>query len=163
MNILRTAFVAVAAITLSAMSTTAQSPHVEWVALPDALSSAPDSNRLIVLDLYTDWCGWCKRMERDTYADDAVVAYIAEHFIASRLNPEKEGKVTYDDHEYSFAEFGSALGVRGYPTTAFFNQKGELLTTVAGYIGPDEFLKILRFFGDGSYQSMSWEEYRKGS
>ena len=159
MNILKPAAVAmVAIVTVSIMN--ADTSAVSWKSITEALQEAPKSRKLILLDVYTDWCGWCKRMDRDTYADSSVAAYLDQRFIASKMNPEKEGTVEYDGKSFSQREFGAALGINGYPATAFFNEKNELLTVVPGYIKPEEFLKILKYFGDDHYKTMKWEEYQ---
>src|SRR5688572_15447498 len=116
-----------------------------WRSINEALSEAPEENKFILLDVYTDWCGWCKRMDRDTYADSAVSAYIAERFVAAKMNPEKAGDVEYDGRTFSQADFGRALGVTGYPATAFFTPKGELITVVPGYFPAKDFHLLLRF------------------
>jgi len=136
---------------------------ISWMSISDALSAAPTQNKKIILDVYTDWCGWCKRMDRDVYANSEVVRYLDGHFVASKMNPEKQGSVNYSGTEYSLAEFGQALGIRGYPATAFFNEKGEVLTVVSGYIKAPEFLKILTYFGDNHYLTTTWEEYAKAN
>lgn len=132
-----------------------------WLSIGDALESAPQQNKKIVLDVYTDWCGWCKRMDRDVYANSDVAEYMNRKFLASKMNPEKSGKINYNGSEYSLAQFGQALGVRGYPATVFFNEKGEVLTMVAGYISAPEFLKILTYFGDDHYLTQTWEEFSR--
>jgi thioredoxin-related protein len=148
---------------LGGSMTTAEPSGVEWKSVPEALEAAPKENKKIVLDVYTDWCGWCKRMDRDTYADSAVAAYMADHYVASKMNPEKAGELTFDNRKFTQAEFGAALEIRGYPATAFFNEKGELLTVVAGYLGPKDFLRILKFFGEDAYKTTSWEEFAKAN
>jgi len=142
---------------------TAENSSIEWKSIADAMTEAPKTDKKIVLDVYTDWCGWCKRMDKSTYSDDEVTSYISKKYIASKMNPEKEGKVTFQGKEYSHREFAQALGVRGYPATAFFNEKGELLTVVAGYIQTEEFKKILTYFGDDIYKTTSWEDYSKST
>jgi thioredoxin-related protein len=148
-----------AQIMVANMTTTEEKENVEWKTISEALDQAPKTNKKIILDVYTDWCGWCKRMDRDTYADSAVAAYMQEHYIGSKMNPEKSGKLTYDGKEFTQQEFGQALGINGYPATAVFNEKGELLTVIPGYIKAAEFLRILKYFGEDSYLSMQWNEY----
>lgn len=155
-------FVILAAILGGSMST-AEFSGFEWKNVNEALESAPKQNRKIILDVYTDWCGWCKRMDRDTYADSSVAAYIGEHYVASKMNPEKEGKVRFRDQDFTQAQFGAAMDIKGYPATAFFNEKGELLTVVGGYMGPKDFLRVLKFFGEDAHTKMSWEEYQKAN
>jgi thioredoxin-related protein len=69
--------------------------------------------------------------------------------------------VKYDGHDYTLGEFGQALGVNGYPATAFFNEKGEVLTVIPGYMKADEFLRVLKYFGEGHYLTTKWEDYMK--
>ncbi len=160
MKIFFTAALAVAASMIVVMSNADANPAgVEWKSISQALEDAPKQNKLILLDVYTDWCGWCKRMDRDTYADSSIAAYLGERFISSKMNPEKDGKVSYESKEFSNGQFGQALGINSYPATAFFNEKGELLTVVSGYVGAKDFLVILKFFGDGAYLNTKWDDY----
>lgn len=162
---MKTTFTAIAIVfavaLLAAPMTNADPKGVEWKSISDALENAPKENRKIVLDVYTDWCGWCKRMDRDTYDNEEVAKYLGEKYIASKMNPEKEGKVSYDGKELSQAQFSQGMGINGYPATAFFNEKGELLTVVSGYIKAEEFLRILKYFGDDHYLTTKWEDYAK--
>src|ERR1044071_1819398 len=120
----------VAAVKLFAtvMTDAATPAELEWKTIAQALEQAPAANKLLILDVYTDWCGWCKRMDRDTYADSTVREYLNSRFVPSKMNPEKEGKLTFDGKELTHGEFGQALGIRGYPATVIFNEQGEVLT-----------------------------------
>ena len=160
----RTALIAaiLAVSTLIPSMMNANPEALEWTTIGQALESAPKQDKLIVLDVYTDWCGWCKRMDRDTYADSGVVSYLKSHYVASKMNPEKSGKVMYDGKEYSLGQFGQALGISGYPATVFFNKKGEVLTVVPGYMPPKDFLPLLKYFGDGEFdKGVKYEDYLK--
>jgi thioredoxin-related protein len=139
----------------------ADKKEIEWRTIVQALDEAPRQNKKIILDVYTDWCGWCKRMDRDTYSDASIASYMSEHFVASRMNPEKDGTVEFSGKKYSQREFSQALGVNGYPATAIFNEKGELLTMIPGYMQPKEFTKVLHYFGDDIYLTTKWEEYQQ--
>lgn len=132
-----------------------------WRTADEALKEGPAAKKFVLLDVYTDWCGWCKRMDRDTYANEKVGKYISERWIAAKMNPEKEGKLTYQGKEYSLREFGQALGVTGYPATAFFNENGELITVIASYLPADEFHMILRFIAEDHYKTRSFEEFKQ--
>lgn len=161
-------FAAVAALTIIAMSpdTTAMgagATSFTWRTISEALDEAPGAKKLILLDVYTDWCGWCKRMDRDSYADSAVGALISERFVPAKMNPEKEGKVTFEGKEFTQREFGSALGINGYPATAFFTSERELITVVSGYFPPKDFHLLLRFLADDHYKTTSFEEFKKSN
>ena len=79
------------------------------------------------------------------------------------MNPEKEGSLDFDGKKFSQREFGQALGINGYPATAFFNEKNELLTVIPGYIPAADFLRILKFFGSDAYKTTKWEDYQKAN
>ena len=132
----------------------------EWRTVNEALAEEAGSQKFILLDVYTDWCGWCKRMDRDTYADSSVSAYISERFVAAKMNPEKDGKVIYDGHEYSQAQFGKALGISGYPATAFFTPEKELITVVPGYLPAKDFRLLLQFLAEDHYKTTTFQEFK---
>jgi thiol:disulfide interchange protein len=91
-----------------------------------ALRSATDGNRVVVVDVYTDWCGWCKRMDSDVYRDQQVAA-LGSEAVFLKLNAEdhSEGQRFARDH-----------GVRGFPTTIIMDASGRALQQQAGYISP---------------------------
>jgi thiol-disulfide isomerase/thioredoxin len=94
--------------------------------LQAALRSAADGNRVVVVDVYTDWCGWCKRMDRDIYSDPKVAA-LGSEAVFLKLNAEDQG-----DGE----RFAREHGVHGYPTTIVMDYRGRALQSQAGYMSP---------------------------
>ncbi len=96
-----------------------------------ALKRADRENRLVMVDFYTDWCGWCKKMDKDTYAD-ARVADALKDVISIKVNAEKEGEAVAEQYR-----------VRGFPTVIFVSASGEVVQKVEGYVGADEMLKIV--------------------
>lgn len=96
-----------------------------------ALSRAGEEGKPVMVEFYTDWCGWCKRLERDTFAD-AKVQQALEHFIPVKLNAEREGR-----------ELATRMGVRAYPTVVFFDSSGRELGRIPGYMSAEPFLEEL--------------------
>ena len=127
----------------------------------------------ILIDLYTDWCGWCKRMDRDTYAKEEVIELINEHFYAVKFNGEQRESVTFDDHTFEFVangrrgyhELAAALmqNNMSYPTTVFMDEQTRIIQPLPGYMGPDAFLPILKYIGEGHYEHTPWEEYQNST
>ena len=98
------------------------------------LQQAHNTGKFIYVDAYTDWCGWCKRMDSDTFSDTTVGAYMNEHFVSVQLNMEKgEG-----------LQLAKKYSVREYPTSLIFNSSGRLVYRTAGYMPPGNFLAMLR-------------------
>ena len=100
--------------------------------LPAALSQAGSENKLVMVDFYTDWCQWCKRLDRNTLSDADVQKALAG-VVAVRLDAEREGR-----------EAAARFGVDGYPTLIFLNASGEEVGRIPGYLDPGPFLQALQ-------------------
>jgi thioredoxin-related protein len=133
---------------------------VEWRDFNSGLKQARAQHKRVVVDVYTDWCGWCKRMDRDTYSQDEIQKYLGKAFVPVRLNAESDERAVYKGNEYSYREIAAGFGVRGYPTTLFLESDGSHITTAGGYMGPDEFLTVLHYIGDGRYKDQTFEEFK---
>ena len=145
--------------------TKATSPSAEggprWRDIGAGLDEAKSSGKTIMVDVYTDWCGWCKRMDRDTYAKPEVKAYLEKSFVPVRLNAESNATVTYQGTSRTYRELASGFRINSYPTTMFLGSDGKHLASAPGYMGAADFLTVLRYFGDGHFKSQSWKEYQE--
>lgn len=127
----------------------------------DALKKAKSDNKRVVVDVYTDWCGWCKKMDGEAYSNKDVKNILADNFVFIKLNAEGTGKIKYKGKEYTETELAAFFEVTGYPTTVFLEPDGSLIEfkydkmtmkSVPGYFKTDEFKKILNYFKDGKYK-----------
>jgi len=114
---------------------------ISWEhSLRSALKTASADNKVIVVDVYADWCGWCKRMDRTVYSDPKVAA-LGSEAVFLKLNAEDRGEGQ---------QFARQNGVRGFPTTIILNPKGSVINRVTGYIGsPDKFISMVERSKDG--------------
>ncbi|MCX6150168.1 MAG: thioredoxin fold domain-containing protein [Ignavibacteriales bacterium] len=135
--------------------------ELKWDSFNKAIVKGQSENKKLVIDVYTDWCGWCKKMDKSTYQNQNVVDYISKKYIPVKLNAESSTKLTFEGQEYSEQQFSRNLGISGYPSTLFVDEKGKLITVVPGYLEPAEFIKILKFIGEDIYKSKSFDEYLK--
>jgi len=147
-------------IQLGAGDSTASASSVDWKPFDTAVQLARSQGKRILVDVYTDWCTWCKKMEKEVYTDPAVAKAIQSHFIPVKLNAESSSLVTYDGRTLSEAQFARAMGVSGYPTTVFFESGGKPITVVSGFIPAGDFSTVLAFIGEGHYQSKSYDAFR---
>ena len=134
---------------------------LEWMPLEQGVAAAKQKNKTIVVDVYTDWCGWCKKMDKEVYTHEGVVKILNKEFVAIKLNAESSNKVTFNGSTMSQSELARSLGVTGYPTTVFFTSDARLITTLPGYVAGEEFSHILTFIGEEHFEKMSYEEFRK--
>jgi thioredoxin-related protein len=95
---------------------------IRWHTLEDAIELNSLEPRKFVVDVYTDWCGWCKRMDATTFSDATVAAYINEHFYPVKFNAEMKDSLTLGQRTYHFVENGG----RGYHEVAAILTKGRL-------------------------------------
>jgi thioredoxin-related protein len=120
-----------------------------WRSWDAGLREAATSGRPVLVDVYTDWCGWCKRMDRDVYARPDVQDYLARKFVTVKLDAESGEVARYGGRTYTSRTLAARFGVTGYPATLFLSSKGAELGNVPGYLGPQDFLLLLRFIGEG--------------
>ncbi|MFZ1080976.1 MAG: thioredoxin fold domain-containing protein [Candidatus Kryptoniota bacterium] len=132
---------------------------LNWVSYTDGVKQASAENKKILVDVYTDWCGWCKKMESDTYSDENIKEYLTEKYILVKLNAESDARETVHDGEATDAQLAHAFGVNGYPTTVFLGPDGTFITKATGYMKPAEFLQALKYVGDDYYTKMGFQEY----
>ena len=97
----------------------------------DALAKARSEKRLVLVDVYTDWCGWCKKLDREVFSD-AKVAAAASALVAVRVNAEKGGEKIAERYD-----------VQGFPTILFVDGAGNVVKRIDGYVDADEMLRIL--------------------
>jgi thioredoxin-related protein len=146
----------------SAAAQTGEGNGLVWHSIQDALATAGPQGKKILIDFYTDWCGWCRKMDRDTYSDSAVISYINEHFIPVKLNPEQHDSLIYDGETYTYRELARAMSVRGYPATGFLDEDQEMLTLISGYHDASRFLSFLQFFGGDHHLTTDYQTWVAG-
>lgn len=137
--------------------------EVQWKNLTAGLEEAKKSNKKILLDVYTDWCGWCKRLDKDVYANEKVADYLKQQYVAVKLNAESTAKVTYKGKTISEMEVAQAFGIHSYPNIIFLDAAGEPINSLGGYVNAEKFLPIVKFIGEDYYKKMTWDQYLEKS
>ncbi len=136
---------------LLASATLAQAEGIEFTEVETSadweqtLAKAKSKGLAVFVDVYTDWCGYCKMMDRDVFALGEVGSYYNQHFINVKLNAE----TTFGE------EFAYASGVDGYPTYLFINGEGKEISRRSGYMQPEVLLEAGKTVGE------SWEKLEK--
>ncbi|MEI8133599.1 MAG: thioredoxin family protein [bacterium] len=122
---------AVALFVLATSSVTDAEVHFKDLKFADALKQAKKEKKIIMVDYYTDWCGWCKRLDRDTYSSNELGKFADDNIVSLKLDAERgEGK-----------ELSAKSQISGYPTIIFYNADGKEIHRVVGYKNAPGFMQ----------------------
>lgn len=133
---------------------------LSWRDWDAGVKEARRQKRIVLVDVYTDWCGWCKRMERDVYSRPEVRDYLQRTFVTVKLDAEADTPGLYQGKATTWRSLAAQFGVSGYPTTVFLRPQGDYITRVPGYVPAERFLDVLRYIGDGHLdRGVSFEDY----
>lgn len=156
---------------LGVQSTQAQveSP-VKWYSLEEAMALNAKQPKKIIMDVFTDWCGWCKTMDKNTFSDPYIAQYLNENFYPVKFNAEGTNDITYKGKVYknrgqgqrSAHDLAIALlqGRLSYPTIVFMDSDNNLITYISGYLTPDQIEPILAYIAQDGYKKEKWEDFR---
>ena len=132
---------------------------VQWLAFDAAVAKAQKENKHLLVDLYTNWCGWCKVMDRQTYGNPEVAAYLTENFSLAKVNGESSAKLTWNGKTITERDFARAVRVTGYPATYFMKPNAELLGGVQGYIKSPDMMIYARFVKTKYYEKGTLQQF----
>ena len=145
----------VALLIVGTLASNAQ--EIKWLTIDEALAAQVKKPKPIFMDVYTDWCGPCKLLDKKTFADPSFAKYISENYYAVKFNAEGNSTVNYKGKEYAnpgfdasrsgrnaVHEFSMFLQVRAYPTMLIFDNKGEVKSPIIGYYTPEQLLPLIK-------------------
>ena len=147
----------------------ASEPKIRWLTMEQAYAFNQTKPRKFMIDLYTDWCGWCKVMDKNTFTNAKVIDYVNKTYYAVKFNAEQAEDVTLGAKKYKFLPQAKAHelavtflnGQMSYPNIVFLDEKMGMIQPVPGYQEPAAFHKIIAFFGGNYYQKEQFEEFSK--
>ncbi|RDI15870.1 thioredoxin family protein [Flavobacterium sp. AG291] len=142
-------------ITLGTFAVQAQ--EIKWMSIDEALAAQKKKAKPIFMDVYTDWCGPCKMLDKNTFHDPEVVKFISENYYAVKFNAESNTEVNFKGKKYTNPQynpdrkgrnaqhqFAATLNLEGYPSMVVFDKKGEINNTIVGYHTPAQLLEALK-------------------
>lgn len=159
--------------TLNINAQTTNNDKINWMSFEEAIKLNETKPKKIFIDVFTNWCGWCTKMDQTTFIDKDVVAYMNENFYAVKFNAEQTEPIEFSGYTFTNKspngarkgthELAQALlqGKMSYPSYVFMSENNQLITVVPGYIEAYNFLYILKYIGSDAFKTQSWEEYFK--
>ncbi len=143
---------------------------IRWMSFEEAMTLNEDEPKHFFIDVYTDWCGWCKKMDASTFVDPVIVQLMNEYFYAVKLDAEQKDTIMFQGNAFvnpnpdgrrSSHQMAQALlkGKMSYPSFVFLNGETEWLTIVAGFRKAPDMEQVLTYFGQGMYEKKTWEQF----
>jgi thioredoxin-related protein len=156
---------------------TATATPVKWMSFEEAVEKSKTEKRKIFIDVYTDWCGWCKVMDKNTFTDPAIAKLLNEKYYPVKFDAEQKADVVFRGTTFKFVPFGNkgahqlAMALlnnqMSYPNFVFLDEEFRIVpifensTSVPGYRKPEEFHIFLSFVGGDFFKKTSIQDYQK--
>ncbi|MDH3322540.1 MAG: thioredoxin fold domain-containing protein [Flavobacteriaceae bacterium] len=167
------------AVFFISITTKAQTNEINWMSMNEAIAAQAKNPKKIIMDAYTNWCGPCKLLDKNTFQNPDVVKFINEHFYAVKFNAEGDEAINYKDQDFanpnydpsksnsrnSQHQLAQALQIRAYPTIVFFDENGDTLVPLPGYKTPSQLEIYLKLFLNDRHKDIktqeAWDDYQK--
>lgn len=148
-----------------------QEEEIQWMTLEEAFKKSKKNPKKIFIDVYTDWCGWCKVMDKQTFTDPNIIAYMNATYYPVKFNAEQKEPINYQGKEYKFVESGrrgyhelAAAILQGrlsYPSIVFMDEETNVITAIPGFRRPPELDNFMKFFGGDHHKTTDHETFSK--
>ena len=154
----------------SGLNLSAQKTSVKWYSIQEAEKLAKATPRPLMVDTYTDWCGWCKKLDSDTFSNPVIAEILNTKFYPVKFDAEGkqpvifQGKTFINDgksgpsHQLAIALL---QGQMSYPNLVFFNENSQFLTNVPGYLPAKDMEVLLSYFSTKAYDTQKFQDYQK--
>ncbi len=158
--------------TLFALVSLGATAQIKWMTLEEAIAAQQQEPKKIMMDVYTNWCGPCKLLDKMTFTNEDLVAYVNEKFYAVKFNAEGEHVLNYKGKQYfnpnydptkefkrNYShEFTDYMGIRGYPSIVFMDENANFIMPVTGFLSARQLEVYLKLFGENAYKEISTKE-----
>lgn len=158
---------------------TLKAQEINWMSLEEAVKAQVNNPKKIMMDVYTNWCGPCKMLDKNTFQNADVVKYVNDNYYAVKFNAEGNEEINYKDQDFNNPSYDAAksksrnaqhqlagaLNITAYPTIVFFDENGDTLVPLPGYKTPPQLELYLKLFLNDGHKKITtqdeWNAYQK--
>lgn len=147
--------------------------EINWLDIEQGVKKAIDQDKILLINVYTEWCGFCKRLDQTTFMDKDVMPIIKENFIPVKFNAEMNASIIFDGKKYDYIKEGRRghhglagylLDNRlGYPTLVYVLKNGKIIHRSPGFRNETDMLKELTYIKEGHYKRVDWRTYKNSN
>jgi len=148
-------------------------PKIKWYSIEEAIELNKKKKKKFFIDVFTEWCGWCKKMDAGTFTDPVIVKYMNENFYPVKFDAESKEPITINGQEYvntnpetkrSTHQLAAALlsGKLSYPSFVFLDEEVKLITVLPGFNPPEKLEPVLHYIQDEAYKKQTFDSYLSG-
>ncbi len=144
--------------------------EIQWMSWEQAMEKMEQKPRKMLVNVYTEWCNWCKRMDETTLQQSQIVNYINANYYPVKFDAERKKEITYQNKTYKYVKSGrrgyhelAADILRGrlsFPSIAFLDEDRNVIQSVSGYKTPRQFELIITYFAKDHYKNTPWSTYQ---
>ncbi len=145
---------------------------VKWLSWEEAIEKNAHDQRKILVDVFTDWCGWCKKMDKATFQNPIIARYINENYYAVKFNAEQKEELNYKGKTYKYVgnfakrgyhELAAEImnGRMSYPTVVFIDENLSVIQPIPGFQDAKTFEMIMTYFAENHYKSVPWQKFTR--
>lgn len=158
-------------ITITIFSLSLSAQQINWMSFEDAVNAQKVTPKKIFVDAYTIWCGPCKLLDKNTFSNPDLIAFMNENYYAVKFNAEGNETVTFKGKKYtnpgfnpnsngrnSSHELSAFFGISAYPTLLFLDEEANFITPLTGYRTPPQLELYLKMFHNDDYKKLKTQE-----
>ncbi len=144
---------------------------INWLSIEELEAAMAEEPRKVFVDLFTDWCTWCHKMDKATFQHPGIVEYINANYYAVKLNAETKDTLHFRGQEFVYVAQGRrgynelaavlANGRLSYPTIVYLDENLDVIQPVPGYMDPKSFEQVVTYLAGNHYQEQPFEQYKK--
>ena len=146
-----------------------ETQSIEWLSWEEMIERQQEEPKKVMVDIYTDWCGWCKKLNKDVFQNQVITGIINKYYYAVKMDGEYSEDIEFEGTTFKFVASGrrgyhelpAALmqGKMSYPTVVFLDEEIRVIQPLPGYRGASEYEGILAYFGSGAYTDTEFETF----